>query len=210
VEAGLRQGLKLGNFKGFLDLSAFQSDYNNMIEFVLKFDKELFFTAENIGNTRIRGAELSGGFSGEIGKIRLDITGGYTSIDPKYRDFNEDVQRNLSVDYNILKYRYKESFKLDIEIGYSDFFVGFGSSYNSFMEAVDKIFEQDLFFKGVKEYRELNNTGNNILRFRTGFKYRSLDFQLNIDNLFNREYSVRPGLLEAPRSYTLTFGYNIN
>lgn len=210
VELGVRQGWKLSNIKGFADISVFQSDYDKMIEFVLKFDKVPFFTAENIGNTRIKGVEASGGFTGKIGKVDIDVSGGYLYIDPKYKDFNEEVQRNLSTAYNILKYRYKHSSKLDIDLSYKKFSLGIGSSYNSFMEAVDKIFEQDIFIKGVKAYREANNTGNNIYRMRIGYRHEKLEMQLNAENLFNKEYSVRPGLLEAPRSFTITMGYSIN
>ena len=209
VELGLRQGWKLFDIKGFADISVFQSDYDNMIEFALKFDKVPYFTAENIGNTRIKGIEISSGFTGNLGKVDIEVSGGYLYIDPKYKEFNEEVQRNLSTDYNILKYRYKHSAKLDIDLTYKDFNLGIGSSYNSFMEAVDKIFEQDIFIKGVKSYREANNTGNNILRMRLGYNYKKLDIQFNVDNMFNKEYSVRPGLLEAPRSFTITLGYSI-
>ena len=209
IELGLRQGLRIFSLKGYADISVFRSQYNKMIEFVLKFDKVPYFTAENIGNTQIFGTEFSSGFSGKIGKVDFELSGGYLYLDPVYKDYNEEVKRNLSTDYNILKYRYKHSGKFDLSLTYRDISFGFGSSYNSFMEAVDKIFEQDIFIKGVKDYRTRHNTGNNIFRMNIAYLFRGIDVQFNIDNLFNREYSVRPGLLEAPRSFTLNLGYTI-
>jgi iron complex outermembrane receptor protein len=212
VELGLRQGLKFLDIKGFVDVSVFQSEYDKMIEFILKFDKVPYFTAENIGNTRIQGCELTGGFTGKIGKLDIDITGGYLYIDPKYKDYTDTslVAITNSAGKNILKYRYKHSSKFDISLSYKKFSFGIGSSYNSFMEGVDKIFEEEIFIKGVKAYREANNKGNNIFRTHITYKYRDIDLQFNVDNLFNKEYSVRPGLLEAPRSFTLNIGYTIN
>lgn len=209
IEAGLRQGLKIKEIKGFIDISAFQSDYNDMIEFALEFNKVPYFNAENIGDTRVKGIEFSSGFSGQIGKFKLETNLAYSYIDPKYRNFNDTVKRNLSVDYNILKYRYKHTARFDFQIQYKSFALGIGSSYNSFMEAVDKIFEQDVFIKDVKTYRQTHNTGSNIFRANLSYSVEELTFQINIDNLFNKEYSVRPGLLEAPRSMSLSFSYNL-
>ncbi len=209
AEIGIRQGYKFYKFKGFADLSAFQSEYNNMIEFNLRYKGRLFFTAENIGNTIIKGIELSTGLTGNIAGVNISAMGGYLYIDPKYKDFNDEVKRNLSVDYNILKYRYKHSFRFDTEFKYKSFLLGFGSFYNSYMEAVDKILEQEIFIKGVKQYRKDHMQGTNVYRMRIGFEYKQMELLFNIDNLFNKEYSVRPGLLEAPRSFTLSLGYQL-
>jgi len=213
IELGIRQGFKLSSFKGYIDISAFQSKYDDMIEFIVKNKKGVFFfVADNIGNTVIKGFEISSGFKGKIKNIDLNFMGGYLSIDPKYQIFTDDVKGSSSVDYNILKYRYKKSFKFDFELGYKQLTIGFGSSYNSFMEAIDKIFELNLkgLPKGVKDYRIKNNKGNNIYRARLGYKYKNIGVLFNIDNLFNKEYSVRPGLLEAPRSFTFSLTYSLN
>lgn len=207
IELGLRQGWKLFKITGFADISVFQSKYKDMIEFHLKRDKKgfFFFSADNIGNTIIKGIEFSTGFKGKIKNINLGFLGGYLKIDPKYIDFTDEIRGGSSVDYNILKYRYKESFKFDLQLDYKGLNLGFGSSYNSFMEAVDKAFEiNGLVLKGVKKYRQEHNKGNNIYRLRFGYSSRYFSIMFNIDNLFNKEYSVRPGLLEAPRSFTLT------
>jgi len=212
IELGIRQGWKiLKRIIGFVDLSAFQSRYYDMIEFHLKNKKQtFFFTADNIGNTLIKGFELSTGFKAKYKDLNIGFMGGYLNIDPKYVDFTEEIRGASSVDYNILKYRYKRSFKFDFQADYKIFTFGFGSSYNSFMEAVDKAFEVNgLILKGVKKYREEHNQGNNIYRLRLGINTGHIGIMFNIDNLFNKEYSVRPGLLEAPRSFTLSTTFKI-
>ena len=134
---------------------------------------------------------------------------GSIEIENRDEEFTEEIKRNLSVDYNILKYRYKKSFKFDLGLDYKGFSLGFGSSYNSFMEAVDRIFEQEIVIKGVKDFRQKHMNGNNIYRIRFGYKYKNIGLLFNIDNLLNIEYSVRPGLLEAPRSFTISLSYDL-
>ena len=210
MEAGIRQGYKLFGLKGFADIAVFQSEYDNMIEYLLKFDKRLYFSAENVGNTIIKGMEFTSGFALDLGQFNLDFTGGYQYIDPRYKNF-EDVKNTVSNDtVNILKYRYRHSYRFDSELTYKNFSLGFGSSYNSFMVSVDRLLEQPIIVKGVKEYRTINNKGTNVYRLRGGYKFKKLDFLLNVDNLFNKEYSVRPGLLEAPRSFTFNVSYTID
>ncbi len=211
IEFGIRQGWKISKIIGFADLSIFQSKYKDMIEFHLKRNKKgFFFSADNIGNTIIKGLEFSTGFQGKFKNFDIGFIAGYMRIDPKYIDFTDEIKGGSSVDYNILKYRYKTSYKFDFELEYKKFIIGIGSSYNSFMEAVDKAFEiNGLILKGVKKYREEHNTGNNIFRFRLGMNTRHIGFMLNLDNLFNKEYSVRPGLLEAPRSVSLSLNFKL-
>ena len=209
AELGLRQGYKLFELKGFMDFSVFQSEYDNMIEFNIKYKNRLYFAAENIGNTIIKGYEISTGCFGNFKNINFSLIAGYLNVDPKYKEFTEEIERTLSVDYNVLKYRYRHSFRFDFDLNWKKFNLGIGSSYNSFMEAVDKILEQDIFIKGSKKYRQEHMYGTNVYRFRMGYSYNEYDFMFNIDNLFNAEYSVRPGLLEAPRSFTFSLTYTL-
>ncbi len=210
AEIGLRQTIKMHRIHGYADLSFFQSEYNNMIELELRYKKFPFFTMVNLANTIIKGIEFSGGLNGKIANLEYDLSGGYMYINPKYKDFNVEVKKNLSVDYNILKYRYKHSLKYDFGINYNGFILGIGYNYNSFMEAIDKVFESTILFKGVKQYRESHKHGTEIYRLRLGYNYKNIQLKMNVDNLFNVEYSVRPGIMEAPRSFVLSLGYNLN
>lgn len=208
MEAGIRQSFKTTNINGFADFSVFQSEYDKMIELTVKFTNRLFFSAENVGNTIIKGLEFSGGFNGTIKSVEWNLSGGYLYIDPKYKNF-EDIKNTVSVDYNILKYRYKHSFRFDSDIKWKFLNFGIGSSYNSFMEAVDRILDDNKLVKGAKDYRAQHMEGNNIYRLHIGFDISKFNFLFNIENLLNREYSIRPGLMEAPRSFLISVTYTL-
>ena len=55
---------------------------------------------------------------------------------------------------------------------------------------------------GLKQYRVLNNKGNLVFDLRTGYTFKEhyrVGFMIN--NLFNTEYSTRPGDIQAPRTF---------
>jgi iron complex outermembrane receptor protein len=65
AEVGVKQGFKIGEFKGFIDIAAFQQEFRNFIEFTFgqwgtDFSQYfgLGFKSLNTGSARIRGAEL--------------------------------------------------------------------------------------------------------------------------------------------------------
>ncbi len=112
AELGIKQGfqLKKGNWRGFLDLSAFFNSYTNMMEFTfgaygngllnpntlpgnpnasqyagLPKDPLLGigFASQNIGNVRIIGTEITGAIQGNAGPVGMTFMFGYTFIDPR-------------------------------------------------------------------------------------------------------------------------------
>ncbi len=92
AEIGIKQGLKIDNWKGFFDVAAFVMQYDNMIEFTFgRWDPmntnqdSLFglgFKCVNIGEARVSGVETSIGGNGKIGAVDLSILGSYTYINP--------------------------------------------------------------------------------------------------------------------------------
>ena len=87
--------------------------------------------------------------------------------------------------------------------------------YNSFMVNVDPFFEgtdplilqlfgQPVeFIPGVKEWRDAHHHGDLIMDLRLSYSIsNSVRVSLITKNVMNREYSIRPALLEAPRSFT--------
>lgn len=211
AEFGVRQGLAFGVFKAYCDFSAFQSVYNNMIEFAFKDDDfpNLYFIAENIGGTIVNGFEFTTGLTKNYGKLNLDFLGGYVYINPKYKNYDKDSDLAISnsAGKNILKYRYKNSIKFDFSTSYYGAILSFGTYYNSFMEGIDKIF--NYVIPGVANFRDSHAKGDIVSRMGIGYKEKKLSLMFNIDNLFNREYSVRPGLLEAPRNFTLNLAFTL-
>src|SRR6185436_13899286 len=124
AECGINQGFKISDWKGSLDVAYFWMEYRDMMEFTFgqygNFLIDPFFglgyKSLNIGNTRIKGWDISLTGQGKIGNVPLTLLCGYTYIDPRQVDFDPKTDTvNSSVNYNILKYRYKHMFKGDAE-----------------------------------------------------------------------------------------------
>lgn len=227
TEIGIKQGVKIGNWGGFLDVSAFWSEYQNMMEFNLQYYPPitLVFQSQNVGDTRIRGIDTSIGGQGKIGDVELSVIGGYTYIDPRFLTWDQsgvdiqfinDVDQSnqgqynafaSSFDENLLKYRFQHTFKMDIEARFKFFTIGGAYTYNSYMQAIDKVFSS--FIDGLDEYRTATEgQGINVLDLRAGFEpLNNLKISLLAKNVLNEEYALRPGLLEAPRSFTIRLDY---
>ena len=223
-ELGLKQGFKIGNFQGFADVSVFKSAYTNMMEFqvigtdLLTKVGEFGFHSVNVGNTIIKGYELSVQGQGKMGDFTPSVLIGYTYIDPKFKEFREVDSTNSSAKYNILKYRMKHNFKFDAELAHSKFLVGVAILYNSNMEAIDRILQADLRpilgaggkpFYSIGEFRKTHNTGFTTIDVRVSYFIKP-KFKATVigANLTNSEYTYRPGLLEAPRNVQLRLDYS--
>ena len=210
AEIGIKQGVSIGNnFKGFFDGAIFVQDYTNMMEFLVSQKvpptlTAIAFQSQNVGNTRIQGFEISFTGQGKINNFTHQYLIGYTFIDPMYKTFDSISRANSSVDYNVLKYRFKHAVKFDGEIGYKKINFGVAVIYNSNMEAIDKAF--DLFLPGVQSFRAAHNQGFATLDLRTAYNFSDkTKLTFILANATNNEYSYRPGLLEAPRNIQLRF-----
>jgi iron complex outermembrane receptor protein len=118
-------------------------------------------------------------------------------------DLSSDTLEN-----DILKYRFRHTFKGDIEFNFSRFSAGLSFVYRSFMERIDEAFEQEIFgqeiFPGLKEYREENDTGAVVFDLRLAYQLApSTRISFIAKNIFNKEYMGRPGDIRPPRNITL-------
>jgi outer membrane cobalamin receptor len=218
AEIGIKQGVKIGEWRGFVDLAGFWTEYKNMMEFTFGSYGPLIppysnaheigvgFKSVNIGNTRITGFEITFMGEGKIGPINVNALMGYTYIKPIQTDFDEavDTLKNSS-NKNILKYRYQHTAKADIELGYKKITFGVSGRYNSYMENIDAFFVSDQSgIKGVKEYREKNKDGDLVFDGRLAYQInKTTKMGFIVNNVFNREYVGRPADMQAPRSYAL-------
>lgn len=216
AELGLKQGFKIKGWQGFVDVTGFVSEYQNMLEFILA-EVQIFptlaaaFESQNVGDTRIRGGEISIAGQGKLGPGTLSLLTGYTYINPHYQDFNQKIKVSSSdTAKNVLKYRFRHMVKLDAEYTVGKFSAGAALNYNSFMENIDYVFQWDLPrpltiepFTGVNRFRQ-NRKGASIFDLRASFKpTKALKISLLCNNVLNAEYTLRPALLEAPRSYAM-------
>ncbi len=225
-EIGIKQGIKYGRYQGFIDLAYFDSRYQDMIEFTLVVSKQFqfFYQAQNVGDVIIKGFEITNQGFLDFGNSKILYNAGVTLIDPKFQEFDstgKDValnqldlatqaQRNAqasSANTNILKYRSKQLARMDLEYQWMQIFAGVNFTYASHVTAIDFLFENGAFINGVREFRKDHDHGYRLYDFRVGYQFNKLILQLNVQNAFNEVYTLRPGLMEAPRSIGGRVGY---
>ncbi len=207
AELGVKQGVKFSRWIFFADVTGFVSYYNNMIEFQSLEPNEIpgvnfGFRAKNVPSVRIAGCEVSTIGNGKIYGIPLNFMIGYTYLNP----INLAYDPSNFLDSRILKYRIEHSFKADISSNYKGFMMGMRCFFNSFMREIDKIGIGA--FQSITQFRAGHDKGDFVMDLRTGYSYRDkLTFNVMVKNVTNTEYTLRPGLIEAPRNYTFQVGY---
>jgi iron complex outermembrane receptor protein len=227
-EIGIKQGVKIGDWKGMLDVAAFINQYSNMMEFsfgvfnpdsiALSSDpnspgyinKWVGFKAQNAERARITGIDISFNSMGKIGNVEIISLLGYTYMNPVSLNENSDYQNSFSdPNSNMLKYRFKHLAKADIEVNYKKMSFGVSCRYNSFMKNIDLVFEEPIagstyILPGLKAYREKYNKGNLVFDVRLGYKFNEkMRLGLIANNLFNAEYTSRPGDIQPPRNFLM-------
>jgi len=139
---------------------------------------------------------------------------------------------------NVLKYRNKHTFMMDVSTSVKKFDFGVSLQYRSWMENIDQLFISDLFtedipaesllaalgadiesvesligteaFSGLKEYREqYNGRGTTLIDARVAYHFND-QAKISIvgKNLLNLTYDIRPTLLGDPMSFAFQFNYN--
>jgi iron complex outermembrane receptor protein len=156
AELGIKQGVKLGEWYGYLDLSGFINQYKNMMEFTFGpfgnpprlFDPirndpnfpqgdplfGLGFSSQNVGNTRIVGGEFTIIGTGKLGgRIPMNILAGYTYIDPRNLNWNKPL-----------------------------------ALYDKYGNQVNKVIDSTSFFTEfvAKDYSETSSSKRNVLKYR--------------------------------------------
>lgn len=211
-EIGVKQGWALGGIQGFLDVSGFWSQYQQMMEFNFVSDPDSGingFQSRNVGDTDIKGVELNIAGTTEFGDFPFSFLAGYTYIDPKYTNLDEDpeLQSSLSDTVNVLKYRSKHNFKADLETGYKGLRIG------TTLARVSRVVNVDAFLEniaGIRQYRDRFNDGYFTVDARLSYEInyakqkekRHIKISLVGKNLNNQFYTHRPAIMQAPRNIT--------
>ena len=172
-EIGFKQGVRIGDWKGMLDISGFINEYQNMIEFTFGIYNPLNgdavnavqgdpvydaltdqgytiydligFRAQNAEAARITGIDFSFNSFGSIGDVEIVSLMGYTYMNPI--SLNTDSLYRLTwsdTTENILKYRYRHLVKVDVEVSYKKFSSGISLRYGGFMKNIDRVFEESI------------------------------------------------------------------
>ncbi len=223
AEIGVKQGFRIRKWQGYVDLAVFQNEYKNMMEFTFgpwggsfSFD-DIGFSSVNIGHTRIKGAELTVGGSGDLGKnSTLTVIGGYTYLEPYLLSYDSsltppiDPKNIIGIDSSgFLKYRFRHTFKMDAEFNRPKWMLGGSVRYTSYMENIDYFFES-IFIEipfpgfGVGYYRDHHHHGDAVFDGRFAWKFTDkLRLSLIVKNMFNNIYMQRPADMQAPRTFVV-------
>ncbi|MCK4751387.1 MAG: TonB-dependent receptor, partial [Bacteroidales bacterium] len=217
AEIGVKQGFSMGDWQGFADLAMFWTEYENMIEYTfgaypadsgsIPTLDDVGFKALNIGTARISGVEFSLNGKGRLGPFNLQVTGGYTYMNPVDPKVIEEEGKGEDEAY-ILKYRRRHLLKGDLEVEVWKLFAGTNMQFNSRMINVDEVFIDpligNLLQPGFPDYWLEHATGYTLIDFRLGWNI-SPSFRVNtiLRNAFNVEYLGRPGDIGPPRNITL-------
>jgi iron complex outermembrane receptor protein len=184
LEAGVKQGFRIGKFMGYLDGVVFRQDFRDFVEFTfgqwraptaqiiggqLVLDPGLGFMSRNTGRARVTGYEFEVTGKGTIGKLDILLMGGYTSTLPVSLTPDEPyafgvvtgapiTQANTSYDNtdNILKWRIQRMFRTDMQFMYGRLHWGFSVRYNSHVRNLDRIFV------------DLDESPSDLVSLRTG------------------------------------------
>jgi iron complex outermembrane receptor protein len=237
VEAGLKQGFKIGRFMGYVDAVVFRQDFQDYVEFTFgqwvpsQGTANLFglgFKSVNTGGARVTGYEFEAVGKGAIGKVDLTLLMGYTHTlpvsttpdlvyaTPITPNTPPSTYRNTSYDPtdNILKFRVQDLFRFDLQGDWKWLMAGFSLRYNSHVRNIDRVFvdldEAGLLTTGVGEWMATHTTGDLLVDIRVGLdlsKQARIAFIVN--NLTNEVYSIRPLSIEAPRSMQVQLSVNL-
>jgi len=189
IEAGLRQGFKIGKLKGYVDVAAFQQTYENTIEYLFGFWDSTYtfaiagFKFLNTGKSIVKGIDASiMGIVKTPKKSQLTFLVGYNYILPLTQEPDVVFARDYSFagngefSYNstsldstkrILKYRFLHTFKGDIEYSFrKKIAIGISARYFSKIQNLDK---------AILDFEEATaNTGGTLQTIRYIDYYNSL------------------------------------
>jgi len=239
AEVGVKQGFKIGNFQAFADVAGYWQEYKDFVEFTAGFfgssagliPDDFGFASINTGNARMLGIDMSIMGQGKIGQVGIALLAGYNyslpySLTPDVPYAQDSLGSNLSFNSTssvllqdkdssntILKYRFRHTAKIDLELSYKKFAWGGSVRYNSFMENIDNAFYAldgagaiNVLNYGIRDFRNDRRDGDWVVDTRISFQVTpSSKFSVVISNLFNRVYSLRPMFPEAPRSFVLQY-----
>ena len=166
AEIGIKQGIKVGKWLGYVDVAGFITQYENMMEFVfgvynpsnisLNFSPNhpgyvfnwVGFRAQNSESARISGIDFSVVGTGKLfKKINMTVFAGYTYMNPVSLNTDSTYLESFSSHYdttvtpsNVLKYRYKHLAKADVQFDYKKWTFGWSVRFNSKMLNIDYAF----------------------------------------------------------------------
>ena len=208
AELGIKQGIKLWGWKGFIDVAGFVNEYQNMNEYTFAFFDTTTFaqkqsgslaefgaSSRNVTKARIQGIDVSLVGKGEVRNTGITVLAGYTYMSPKavnpdslylnsFSSLTSNYTYDRSLDLNSdtvsdnLKYRFNHLLKFDIQWDVRDFSLGLSYRFNSFIHNIDESFNILGLFSGGTFLDGLEDYRDQNRRGTTVFDVR-LSYQVN-------------------------------
>lgn len=185
------------------------------------------FKAINIGNVLAGGYELSASGEGKIEDVMIRVIAGFTQSLPVLTDANADASKlsnpvfytqqfvksltTTRIDsgtylYSVIApYRNRKIGKLDLELEYHRFNIGYNVQYYSLYEKVDPF-----VFYALKMNEFFAKSGPTDYIHNIRFYYlpsKTISIGILINNVTNKEYATRPGKLEPARTFSVQCKY---
>lgn len=239
AEIGVKQGFKMGQWMGFLDLALFYQRYENTIEYMFGIwdvtNPQSFagFKFLNTGNSEVKGVDASIAGKGKIGKKdEWEFMLGYNyllpqTLNPDYvyavDDFNRQFSYNstsLDSASRVLKYRFLHNIKADVNFRYNKRLeIGMTAKYFSKIINMDRIIQefeeftvQAPYIQDIRymDFFAANRKGNLVIDARMSYTISPKHkIALISSNIFNRSYSLRPLKIESPRTIMLQYTFRL-
>ena len=237
AELGFKQGLKVSDWRGFIDVSGFINEYNNMMEFTFGASGALLNIIRDgipglveplwpeLDTTVVNVPDNAVGFqSVNIGDTRIfgadisiagtgDLFGKEMGILAGYTYILPTFQ-NFDEVQQVLSSSDRNILKYRLQHTFKlDSEIKFGKftpgvSFRYF-SFMEAIDEAfNKFLPGIENFRSNNEKATVIIDTRVLYNITDKSqFSLVVKNLLNAEYSLRPALMDAPRNFTLKFSH---
>ncbi len=189
----------------------------------------LGFKSINIENARITGSEFTLLARKAGGTWQSNVVAGINIIHPVNLNQQHRVDSLLQLDPPappsvadslkksvILKYRFPVTAKLTADLRVRRWAMALAVQYYSFMTNIDPFFEgtdplliyifgqPTEFIPGIKDYRAHQTRHTWVADLQFGYSLsQNLEASCIVKNVLNKEYTIRPALIEPPRSVQL-------
>jgi len=235
AEIGYKHQIGDKNFVTYLDAALFVSEYFDMIEFrpgvflpdgvnredvpPSEINNFIGIRSENLDRARIAGIELSATGQGKLGRFPFRLLAGYTYTYPVElledsdlngfgtytgRFFKSIFSSDAEILEPLLRYRQRHLLKADINVETGNFSWGVDVRYFGFVEKIDAFLT--VAIQGIDSYRTRNDSGEAVLNLRAAYDFKQWGtFRLIVNNVLNREYSLRYAKMDPPRNFTFQY-----
>lgn len=215
IEIGLNQGFKFGDdrFTGYVDVAAFEMQYEDMIEFGVRTRPTFGLGPSNVSNARIRGVEGTFMLNGDVSeKFGFNVTGGLTYTDAIDLNHNPDstylIDNPATWDFpdrpEFLKYRTKWLARVSGTLELKPVFLTTNFRRATAVENVDQILY--LLIPGTRKFWDrVNPDGLTVVDFILGYNFDQSTVSFHVFNAFNAEYAFIPGILKEQRQFSVQY-----